>query len=322
MVLFDRTLLVILLVALGIGLLVFPLFIWWQKQRNVGQKIKKEGPNLHLHKENTPSMGGIVICGSILFAFLGGKEASVRMLPAVVLLLSFTFLGFFDDFYKSFLRKPWGLKARYKFLFQLLFACLVVWWSLPVLPHRIAIPFTDLSSSLPPVLFFGYAVFILIASSNALNISDGLDGLAGGSGVLTFLFWGILLFLSGEANFSRLAFAVCGALLAFLWFNAWPARIFMGDSGSLGLGALMGYLALVSGQSLLIILCGIVFVVDTVSVILQVFSFKMFRKRIFLMSPLHHHFELKGIKETQITVRFCIIQVIGVILAFLGRSGG
>jgi len=308
-----------LIISFIIGMISFPLFIRWQKQHHLGQKIKKEGPNLHLHKENTPSMGGVIIFFIILVIFIiGGQFKPANVLP-IILLSGFTFLGFIDDWYKSYLEKPWGIKARYKILFQIVIAGLVLCFSLDWMPAQIAIPFSKYIVPISRPLFFGYGIFIIIATSNAFNIADGLDGLAAGSGILTFLFWGFFLSTLGKISISWLAFGAMVGLIAFLWFNIWPAQIFMGDSGSLGLGALIGFMALISGQSLLIIFSAFIFFIDTLSVILQVFSFKILGRRLFLMSPIHHHFELRGRKEAQITVRFWIIQVIGVAVAWLGR---
>jgi len=314
-------LILVFFVAFASGMILFPLFIQWQKNRHLGQKIKKEGPNIHLHKENTPSMGGMIVFCAILIAFIIGGEFSRHIVFPILLLTAYTILGFVDDWYKSYLDKPWGIKARYKFIYQVVIASFILLPSLNWIPNQISIPFTNTFVHLPLPLFFGYGVLIIVATSNAFNITDGLDGLAAGSGILSFLFWGFMLILIGESSISQIAFGAIGGLMALLWFNVWPARIFMGDSGSLGLGAFMGFMALISGQSLLLFFSALVFVIDTLSVILQVFSFKLLGKRLFLMSPLHHHYELKGIKETQITVRFWIIQVIGVTMAWLGRAG-
>ncbi|HAX97342.1 MAG TPA: phospho-N-acetylmuramoyl-pentapeptide-transferase [Candidatus Atribacteria bacterium] len=307
------------LLALAVGMVFFPLFIRWQQQRQLGQKIKKEGPNLHLHKENTPSMGGIIIFIAIFVVYGVGRQYWHGNLLPIILLAGYTLLGLVDDWYKSYLEKPWGIKARYKFLFQVLLAGLILWLARDGIPAQITIPFSHYVIPISFPLFFGYGIFIIVATSNAFNIADGLDGLAAGSGILTLLFWGCLLLIMNQNQLSWLAFGAIGGLTAFLWFNVWPAGIFMGDSGSLGLGALIGFMALLSGQSLLIIFSALVFFIDTLSVILQVFSFRFLGRRLFLMSPIHHHFELKGMKETQITVRFWIIQAIGITVAWLGR---
>lgn len=303
------------------GVLLFPLFIRWQTLWGVGQKIKKEGPNLHLHKENTPTMGGAVIVVTMLIGLLvsGGFHERTRSL--FLLLLLFFFTGFWDDFCKSFLRKPWGIKARHKLFFQLLGGVIVLFWGSRFFSHHIVLPFSHRTVGLGPVSFFLYGLFVIVASANAFNIVDGLDGLAGGCGVLSFAFFAFSSLRSGHPELAVLLAVTGGALLSFLWFNVWPARIFMGDSGSLLLGALMGIVSLISGHSLFLVFAGIVFVIDTLSVVLQVASFKFFGKRIFLMSPLHHHFELKGMKESQVTVRLWIVQLLGVLFAFWGMGG-
>lgn len=299
-----------------LGMLLFPWFIRWQKAQSLGQKIKKEGPAMHLHKENTPSMGGIIV---ILAAFVSvSLRPPVPHFPIVLALLGFLLLGFLDDYWKSVLHRPWGWKARYRFLVEVVLACGAMWWGKGVFPHTLVVPFTGRVLTLSPEIFFLYGVFILTATCNAFNITDGLDGLAGGCGILTLLFFGTLLGFLGQVALSSLSFAFVGAFLAFLWFNSWPARIFLGDSGSLSVGALIGFLALASGYSLFLPLAGLVFVVDTLSVILQVVSFRLFGRRIFLMSPLHHHFELQGMKEAQVTARLVLVQALGIILAFVG----
>lgn len=302
------------------GVLLFPLFIRWQRLWGVGQKIKKEGPNLHLHKENTPTMGGVVIVAAVITGFLISSGFGERMQGLFLFLLLFFLVGFWDDFFKSFLRKPWGIKARYKFFFQLLGGTVILFWGSRFFPHQIVFPFSHRVVELGPVPFFLYGLFVIIASTNAFNIVDGLDGLAGGCGILSFSFFAFLSLQSGQRELASFSGATVGALLSFLWFNFWPARIFMGDSGSLPLGALLGIMSLVSGYSLFLIFAGVIFVVDTLSVVLQVVSFKFFKRRIFLMSPLHHHFELKGMKESHITVRFWIVQFLGVLFAFLGMG--
>ncbi len=304
------------LFAWALGMFLFPPFIRWQRVRSLGQKIKKEGPAMHLHKENTPSMGGVlVVLVALLSAFLRPPVPDVLF---VLPLLSFLLLGFLDDYWKSVLNRPWGWKARYRFLVEMLLACVIMWWGREEMPPILMVPFTGEALVLNPLVFFLYGVFILVAACNAFNITDGLDGLAGGCGILTLVFFGVLLGYLGRVSLAFLSLAFAGGLFAFLWFNSWPAEIFLGDSGSLPIGVLIGFCALSSGYSLLLPLAGVVFVVDTLSVILQVVSFKLFGKRIFLMSPLHHHFELRGKKEARVTVRLWLIQALGVILAFLG----
>ncbi len=306
--------------AFLVSAVLFPFFISWQKRRRVGQKIKKEGPDLHLHKENTPSMAGVVIVVSLILTIvLLGRDTSIPTGGIIVVVAFFT-LGFLDDVLKNFFNRPWGLKARAKFTFQLLLSGAVMGWGIQFFPARVGVPFSERIWEFHPVLFFFFGVFVLVASSNAFNISDGLDGLAGGCGTLSFLFWGWYFIQRGAPSLSLLSFSIAGAVFSFLWYNTWPARIFMGDSGSLSLGALLGFLALASGESLLLVLCGLVFVIDTFSVIIQVLSYKIRKKRIFLMSPFHHHLELAGWKEPQVTVRFWMIHGLGVFLALVSAG--
>ena len=213
-------------------------------------------------------------------------------------------------------------ESRHKFLLQLVLAVFILAIAFPLFPHHLAISRGGRVIELGSIPFFLYSLFLILASANAFNIADGLDGLSAGCGILTFSFWMVVFLLQGDYSLAQVAVIFSGALLSFLWFNFWPTRIFMGDCGSLSLGALMGVLALFSGYSWLLALVGIVYVLDTLSVILQVFSFRVFGKRIFLMSPLHHHFELRGEKESKITVRFWIIQAVAVVVALLSMVGG
>jgi len=307
-----------LLLVFTLSLFLFPFYIRWQEKNHIGQKIKKEGPNLHLYKENTPSMGGVIIILSGLLVLSFFEQLTYPIKIILVTLLSFGGLGWVDDYFKSFQGKPWSLKARHKFLLELVFSVFILILGFPLFPHYLMVPYGDGIIELGKIPFFLYSLFLILASTNAFNITDGLDGLAGGCGILTFAFWAGLFFWKGDFSLARIAAIFAGALLSFLWFNFWPARIFMGDCGSLSLGALMGVLALFSGYSWILALAGVVYVLDTLSVILQVFSFRVWGKRIFLMSPLHHHFELRGEKESKITIRFWIIQGVGVIAAILG----
>ena len=317
-----RNLIFSFLGVFALALFLFPFFIGWQEKNHIGQKIKKEGPNLHLYKENTPSMGGMIIVLSGLLVLSLFQKFTPQMWIILITLLSFGGLGLLDDYFKCFRGEPWSLKARHKFLLQLVLAVFILAIAFPLFPHHLAISRGGRVIELGSIPFFLYSLFLILASANAFNIADGLDGLSAGCGILTFSFWMVVFLLQGDYSLAQVAVIFSGALLSFLWFNLWPTRIFMGDCGSLSLGALMGVLALFSGYSWLLALVGIVYVLDTLSVILQVFSFRVFGKRIFLMSPLHHHFELRGEKESKITVRFWIIQAVGVAVALLSMVGG
>lgn len=310
------------LVSFALSFAIFPFYIRWQSKRKVGQKIKKEGPELHLHKENTPSGGGVVIVliTTLVVLLFSGTAGHSFLIPVFLGTLGFFGIGLIDDFLKTFYNHPWGIKARNKLFFQLLISTLIMVLGKSVFPAQVGIPFSEKQFTLAPWSFFLYGIFLLTATTNAFNITDGLDGLAGGCGMLTMLFWGSFFLLKDLPQYAGFCFAISGSLMAFLYFNVWPAKIFMGDSGSLFVGALIAVAALLSGQSLLLVFSGIIYIVDTLSVIIQVLYFKLFKKRVFLMSPIHHHFELKGLKESAITARFWIVQALGCLLAFYGMG--
>lgn len=295
------------------------------RRRGIGKKIRIEGPQTHLVKEGTPTMGGIMIW---LGVFLVNAIFNVRywwiyerrslILPLLVVLACGT-LGAIDDLLNLSGGKSSGLTARFKFLWLTVIATgagivLHYWFEL----DSMYIPFYG---KVPiGVFYIPIAIFVIVATSNAVNLSDGLDTLAGGLLALSFAAYGIIAFLQGQRYIVTLCFTTIGALLAFLWYNAHPAEVIMGDTGALSLGALLAVVALMTGQWLLLPIIGLMFVAITLSVILQVGYFKLTGgKRLFRMAPLHNHFELKGWAETQIAMRFCIVGVaaalVGVALA-------
>jgi len=258
----------------------------------------------------------LVITAALNLPNLRGLDLIGRsiLLPMGVM-LGFGILGAIDDLAGVRGTKGTGLLARYKFLWQILLALLAAVGlyfglearsvAIPTIPYKI-----DLGLWYLPI-----AVFIIVASSNAVNITDGLDGLAGGTVAIAFTAYGIIAYLQGQAYLVNFCFTVVGATLAFLWYNAHPAMLFMGDTGSLALGATLGAVALMTGQWLLLTIVGIVFVAETLSDILQVAYFKLTKgKRIFKMAPLHHHFELKGWSEVQVTLRFWFIAMLAAML--------
>jgi len=327
------------LTALLISLLMGKPMIAWLSHMQISQVVRKEGPRTHLSKSNTPTMGGCLTIFSITMAvILWAKLSSVFLWLLLFVLISFGAIGFLDDFLKLVLKHPKGLRAKYKYLLQSLFALIaVVWifWELhEVIDFRLSIPFTK-SYTLPlglGVILLGY--FVIVGSSNAVNLTDGLDGLAIFAIVVVAAGLGIYAYIETNQVFSaHLLFdyipnvgvqevvvfcaAICGAGFGFLWFNAPPAEVFMGDVGSLSLGAALGTIALIIRQELVFFIMGFLFVMETVSVILQVGSYKLRRKRIFKMAPLHHHFELKGWPETKVMVRFWILTIIFVLIGLM-----
>ena len=302
--------------------------------RQIGQTVRDDGPLSHLSKAGTPTMGGALILAAITFSTLLWADLSNRYIWVLMgVLLAFGLIGFIDDYKKLVIGDSKGLSARWKYFWQsvaALSAAVFLYTSAQTPAEtQLIVPFFK-NVAIP--LGFGYVIltyFVIVGSSNAVNLTDGLDGLAIMPAVLVGGALGIFGYAAGNINFSNyLAIpyipgageivVFCGALvgagLAFLWFNAYPAQVFMGDIGALALGAALGVLAVIARQELVLFIMGGVFVVETVSVILQVASYKLTGRRIFRMAPLHHHFELKGWPEPRVIVRFWIITVILVLI--------
>lgn len=323
------------LVALGIGLLLGPRFIRSLQQRQYGQVIRKDGPQSHFSKAGTPTMGGGLILLSITVTTLLLADLSNRYIWVVLgILLSFGLVGWIDDYRKLVLKDSRGLPARWKYTLQSVFGLIgaIVLWQ--ILPEKAATELTvpvlkGWSIPLSGFFFCVIAYFWMVGFSNAVNLTDGLDGLAILPSVMVVCALGIFCYAAGHAEFANylgvprvpgagevtiFCAALAGAGLAFLWFNAYPAQVFMGDVGALAIGAALGAVAVICRQELVLVLMGGVFVLETVSVMLQVASFKTTGKRIFRMAPIHHHFELKGWPEPRVSVRFWIITLVLVIL--------
>jgi phospho-N-acetylmuramoyl-pentapeptide-transferase len=327
-----------LLIALVFGGKVILALRNW----NVGQEIREEGPQSHMAKRGTPTMGGILIIGSVListllWAKLNSLHDSLYVWIVMVATLLFALVGFSDDYQKMAKKRNLGLTGKQKLAAQFLIA-LGVWAVLYFFTDyhwNVNIPFFKQTADPEGVSYIGpwlYGVFIilvLLGSSNAVNLTDGLDGLAIMPAVLVGGALGVFAYATGNAVFAGylgipfiegtgevLVFCatLVGAGLGFLWFNTYPAQVFMGDIGALALGAALGVVAIIVRQEIVLFIMGGVFVMETVSVILQVGSFKLTGKRIFRMAPIHHHFELKGWPEPKVIVRFWIISVILVLV--------
>lgn len=301
-------------------------------QAHFASKPREHVPQTHQVKHNKPSAGGIFILANIFISLLlWGNLQSRKLWICLLVLLLFGTIGFIDDWYKLKYRR--GITSKQKFSWQLISALIVVvTWIVWLKPStELFFPFFK---HLHPDLgyFFAiWAVFVLIACSNAVNLTDGLDGLATTSLITNFGVFSLIAYAAGHAKIAlylQIPFAdtselvivgsaLLGAALGFLWYNAYPAQIFMGDVGSISLGAVLGLIALMTKQELLFVIAGGLFVLETVSVILQVFWFKYRGKRIFKMAPIHHHFELKGLPESKITIRFAIMSIILGLLAIM-----
>ena len=322
------------LTALLISLLVGPPMIRRLAEHQVGQRVRSDGPQTHLSKAGTPTMGGALILVAIVAATLLWADLANRFVWIVLAVtVAFGLIGFWDDYLKLVVGDSRGLIARYKYFWQSVAGlgaavALYVTAKTPVETTLIVPFFKNVVLPLGP-LFIVLAYFVIVGSSNAVNLTDGLDGLAIMPAVMVAAALGVFAYASGNVVFSGylgipyiagtgevlvICAAIFGAGLGFLWFNTYPAQVFMGDIGALALGAALGVIAVIVRQEIVLFIMGGVFVMETVSVILQVGSFKLRGKRIFRMAPIHHHFELKGWAEPKVIVRFWIITVILVLV--------
>jgi phospho-N-acetylmuramoyl-pentapeptide-transferase len=322
------------LTALGIALLIGPLMIRRLSRNQIGQQVRGDGPQTHLSKAGTPTMGGALILMAVTVSTLLWADLRNRYVWIVLLVtLAFGVIGWIDDYRKLILRNSRGLAAREKYLWQSLAglgAALVLYLTAqnPVETTLIVPVFKDVALELG-WLFIPLTYLVIVGSSNAVNLTDGLDGLAIMPTVMVAGALAVFAYASGNFRFAEYlgipyvagvgeVGVVCGALvgsgLGFLWFNTYPAQVFMGDVGALALGAALGVIAVVVRQELVLVIMGGVFVMETLSVILQVASYKLTGRRIFRMAPLHHHYELKGWPEPRVIVRFWIVTVILVLV--------
>ncbi|MBK1991194.1 phospho-N-acetylmuramoyl-pentapeptide-transferase [Campylobacter sp. 2018MI35] len=320
-------------IALCLTLFIIPKFIRWAKTKNANQPIYEHAPQSHQIKSKTPTMGGIIFISCAVIASLACiKFDNLFAILALLCLILFSLIGFIDDLGKILYQNNHsGLSARAKLMAQIivsLLCCVPLYFYgfntdlyIPFYKH----PLFDLS--LFAIVFW---ILVLISSSNAVNLTDGLDGLATVPSIFSLATLAIFIYLSGNLNYSEylllpkiqglgevsiVCAALIGALMGFLWYNCYPAQIFMGDSGSLSIGAFIGFLAIISKNEILLLLVGFVFVLETISVILQVGSFKIFHKRVFKMAPIHHHFEKVGWVENKIIVRFWMIALLTNLIA-------
>lgn len=317
-----------------------PFFINYLKQRKIRELAQREDcPNLaqfHAAKEGTPTMGGIFIIGSVLISVLLWADLTNRYIIITFLTcLYFAILGYVDDYVKLTKKKnrTRGLSARIKFLWQLIpaIAMGLYIYSQPEMTSTISLPFIKHVFDLG-LFYIIFISFVIVGASNSVNLTDGLDGLAIGCILIVSSTLAVLSYLTGHLNFSQYLFipyvagagelsvfcaAITGASLGFLWFNCHPASIFMGDTGSLSLGGTIGVISVLIKKELLLVLLGGVFVIEALSVILQVSSFKIRKKRIFKISPLHHHFQLCGWHESKIIIRFWILGIIFAMLTLM-----
>jgi len=321
--------------ALFFVLFLMPKFIRWAQRTSSTQPINDWAPDRHQDKASTPTMGGIIfVLSTILASILTIDFSNMYAIGALVTLILFSLIGFQDDFAKIKKNENLaGLKARTKLFLQIVsalivaaFLCIFVGFNTELYVPFIKNPVLDMGSY--SIILW---VIVIIAASNAVNLTDGLDGLATVPSIMALGTFSIIIYITGHAKISEyllmpnfmvgevsiISTALMGALTGFLWHNCHPAEIFMGDSGSLTIGAFLGYLAIITKSEILLLLIGSIFVIETLSVILQVGSYKLRKKRVFLMAPIHHHFEMKNWAENKIIVRFWIISALSNIIALI-----
>ncbi|MDX1901447.1 MAG: phospho-N-acetylmuramoyl-pentapeptide-transferase [Gammaproteobacteria bacterium] len=322
------------LTALLIALLFGPAVIRWLGRSHVGQVVRHDGPKSHLSKAGTPTMGGTLILVAVTLSTLLWCDLHNRYVWLVLFTtLGFGAIGFWDDYLKLVLKHSRGLSARRKYFFQSILAlgaaCYLYYTASSPAETQLIFPFFKQYSLVLGPFFIFLSYLVIVGSSNAVNLTDGLDGLAIMPAVMIAAALGVFAYATGNFNHAKYLaipyvpgsgelIVFCGSLvgagLGFLWFNAYPAQVFMGDVGALSVGAALGVLAVIVRQEIILFVMGGVFVLETISVILQVASFKLTGKRIFRMAPIHHHFELKGWPEPRVIVRFWIITFVLVLL--------
>lgn len=300
-------------VSFIITLILGPILIPLLKRLKVGQSIREEGPKSHYKKSGTPTMGGIIMLLALLITILtsGPSFMNNDMIILIAATLGFGLIGFIDDFIKVVLKRSLGLKAYQKLIGQIILASILAVYQskISILGTELIVPFLNMNIDLG-IFYVPFIAFVTVATVNSANLTDGLDGLASGVTLIILSFFSLVALNMGMPSIAMFSAALSGACLGFLRYNSYPAKVFMGDTGSMALGGAVAAIAVLLNLSLIIpIVCGIYFA-EAISVIIQVTSFKLVGKRVFLMSPLHHHFEYKGWKETKIVVVFWSVTLI------------
>lgn len=304
-----------LLLTFALIVILMPPYIRLLGATGFGKRIRQEGPQSHFVKEGTPTMGGLLVVAVVLGIYFFLREPDAATFAPLAALAGVGILGAFDDYLNA--RTGEGIRARQKLVWLTVVAFVAAWQIQQTYDiTAIAVPFIG-PVRIDPAVYVLFGAFAIVAAANGVNLTDGLDGLSGGTVAIAFVAYMLIALLNvpTQANLALLCALIVGALLGFLWFNVHPAQVFIGDSGSLSLGATLAVTALITGQILVLPLIGIIFVVETGSVILQILVFRLTGgRRLFRMSPLHHHFELGGWDEEKITIRFWIVAILAALL--------
>ena len=303
-----RTISISFLITLILGPIIIPLL----KRLKIGQSIRQEGPQTHLKKSGTPTMGGIIMFIALMITLVTSGMLNKDMYVLILATFGFGLIGFVDDYIKVVKRRNLGLRAYQKLIGQILLAVLLAVYqsSTSVLGTKLIVPFLSNQYLDLGILYIPFIAFVVVGTVNSVNLTDGLDGLASGVTLIVLSFFGLIALNWGMGSISIFSTALAGACLGFLIHNAHPAKVFMGDTGSMGLGGAVSTIAILLNLPLVIPIVGGIYFAEALSVIIQVTSFKLTGKRVFLMSPLHHHYEQKGWKETKVVAVFWTVTVI------------
>lgn len=308
------------LIAFTVSAVLCPVVIPFLRRLKFGQQVRDDGPKAHLKKSGTPTMGGIVFLLSVLVTSLLYLKRYPEILPVLFAMVGFGIVGFLDDYIKILMKRSEGLTPKQKLAGQLIVAGVLCYYFLAVLEDgtTMIIPFTGMTVTLPWYLFIPFCIFALLAIDNGANLTDGLDGLCSSVTVLIATFFTVVALGEGS-RIAPITGGVAGSLLGFLLFNVYPAKVFMGDTGSLALGGFVAASAFMLHMPFIVVIVGIIYVAEVLSVVLQVSYFKATHgKRLFKMAPIHHHFELCGWSETRVVAVFSIVTALMCLIAYLG----
>lgn len=296
------------IITITLGPIVIPIL----SRLNIGQNVRDDGPKTHLAKSGTPTMGGIIMVVALLITTMTSGLLNSDMYVLLISTIGFGLIGFIDDYMKIINKRSLGLRAYQKLIAQIALAVLLAIYqsNTSILGTKVIIPFLTNKYLDLGILYVPFIAFVVVATVNSVNLTDGLDGLASGVTLIVLSFFGLVALNWGMGSASIFSAALTGACLGFLIYNAYPAKVFMGDTGSMALGGAVSAIAILLNLPLMIPIVGGIYFIEALSVIIQVISYKLTRKRVFLMSPLHHHFEQKGWEETRVVIVFWSITVV------------
>lgn len=314
---FNSRIIIAFVLSLGVSLLLGPLIIPMLHKLKFGQNIREEGPKNHLKKAGTPTIGGLIfITSTIVSMIIMRYKLSDEAMVVMYGMLAFGLIGFLDDMLKIIHKHNEGLTSKQKFLLQLLFSVIAAWYGYTSIGTEISIPFINIQVDLGWI-FIPFVMFYFVALTNAVNLTDGLDGLNTSVTIIVMIFFAIVSFGTGHKSVAVFSVALIGGLIGFLNYNRYPAKVFMGDTGSIALGGAISTILLVLKNPLVIIIVGGIYVLETVSVIIQVTYYKRTKKRFFKMAPIHHHFEQLGWSEVKIVAVFSVVTAILCLVGFI-----